>query len=56
MYTIMYMLASAGLLFVVDASRRAAEEKMLERIVKEARARARKAREAEEASGEMVIS
>ena len=52
MYAVLFMLTSAGLLFVVDAAHRAAEEKMLERIVEEARNRARKAKDAEEAPGQ----
>jgi len=43
MYTVMFLIASGGLFFIVDSSRRAAEEKVLEAIVKEARERAKKA-------------
>ncbi len=43
MLVVVFGLASAGLLFVVDSSKKAAEEKILENIVKEARARAKKA-------------
>ncbi len=34
---------SAGLLFIIDSSKKAAEERVLEEIVREARARAKKA-------------
>ena len=37
------MIASAGLFYVVDSAQAAAEEKLLEEIVQEARARAKKA-------------
>lgn len=43
MLAVVYGLASAGLLFIIDSSKKAAEEKVLEEIVKEARARAKRA-------------
>jgi len=46
MFFITMIVASAGLLYVVDSSQAAAEEKLLEEIVRKARARAKKAESA----------
>jgi len=42
-FVVVFMLASAGLLFIVDSAQKAAEEKVLQDIVDQARARAKKA-------------
>jgi len=47
MYTVIFMLASAATIFILDSSQKAAEEKILENIVKDARKRAKKAEAAD---------
>jgi len=44
MFIVALAISTAGLFYIIDSAQVAAEEKLLEKIVEEARARARKAK------------
>lgn len=52
MFGVIFGISSLGLLFIIDSSRKAAEDKILEEIVREARARAKRAVSSKEQSDE----